>query len=78
LSRGSGLRGHGGEPAATRDALLVSLMAMTGCRRSNESRRSGRTGARATYSEQIAEYEERGERIDPVREIEAARELVWG
>jgi len=31
-----------------------------------------------TYSEQIAEYQERGERIDPVREIEAARELVWG
>lgn len=31
--------------------------------RSNESRRSGRTGARANYSEQIAEYEERGERI---------------
>ena len=29
------------------------------------------------YSEQLAEFEERGERIDPVREIEAARELVW-
>lgn len=30
------------------------------------------------YSEQLAEFEERGERIDPVGEIEAARELVWG
>jgi len=29
------------------------------------------------YSEQLIEFEERGERIDPVREIEAARELVW-
>lgn len=29
------------------------------------------------YSEQLAEFEERGERIEPVREIEAARELVW-
>ncbi len=28
-------------------------------------------------SEQLAEFEERGERIDPVREIEAARGLVW-
>ena len=30
------------------------------------------------YSEQLAEFEERGERIDPVGEIEAARDLVWG
>jgi integrase len=30
------------------------------------------------YSEQLAEFEERGRRIDPVSEIEAARELVWG
>jgi hypothetical protein len=30
------------------------------------------------YSEQLAEFEERGQRIDPVGEIEAARELVWG
>jgi integrase len=30
-----------------------------------------------TYSEQLAEYEERAERIDPVAEIKAARELVW-
>jgi integrase len=29
------------------------------------------------YSEQLAEFEERCERIDPVREIEAARGLVW-
>jgi integrase len=29
------------------------------------------------YSEQLAEFEERAERIDPVLEIEAARELVW-
>lgn len=29
------------------------------------------------YSEQLAEFEERGQRIDPMREIEAARELVW-
>jgi integrase len=29
------------------------------------------------YSEQLAEFEERAERIDPVREIEAARDLVW-
>lgn len=29
------------------------------------------------YSEQLAEFEERGERIDPVREIEAARGLAW-
>jgi integrase len=29
------------------------------------------------YSEQLAEFEERGERIDPVLEIEAARDLVW-
>lgn len=28
--------------------------------------------------EQLAEFEERGERIDPVGEIEAARDLVWG
>lgn len=31
-----------------------------------------------TYSEQLAEFAERDERIDPVAEIEAARELVWG
>lgn len=31
-----------------------------------------------TYSEQLMEYEERGERIDPVAEIETARRLVWG
>lgn len=31
-----------------------------------------------TYSEQLAEFEDRGERIDPVHEIEAARRLVWG
>lgn len=31
-----------------------------------------------TYSEQLAEFEERGDRIDPAREIEAARRLVWG
>ena len=30
-----------------------------------------------TYSEDLAEYEERDERIDPVREIERARELAW-
>jgi integrase len=30
-----------------------------------------------TYSEQLAEFEDRGERIDPVAEIEAARRLVW-
>jgi integrase len=30
-----------------------------------------------TYSEQLAEFEDRGERIDPVGEIEAARQLVW-
>lgn len=30
-----------------------------------------------TYSEELAEYEERYERIDPVREIERARELAW-
>jgi len=30
-----------------------------------------------TYSEQLAEYEDRAERIDPVAEIEAARTLVW-
>ncbi len=29
-----------------------------------------------TYSEQLAEFEERDERIDPVEEIEAARQLV--
>ena len=29
------------------------------------------------YSEQLVEFEERAERIDPVLEIEAARELVW-
>jgi integrase len=29
------------------------------------------------YSEQLAEYEDRGERIDPIREIEKARALVW-
>lgn len=31
-----------------------------------------------TYSEQLAEFAERDERIDPIAEIEAARELVWG
>jgi integrase len=31
-----------------------------------------------TYSEELAEFEERGVRIDPVREIEKARALVWG
>lgn len=30
-----------------------------------------------SYSEQLAEFEERGEPIDPVAEIEAARALVW-
>jgi integrase len=30
-----------------------------------------------TYAEQLAEYEERNEPIDPVAEIEAARRLVW-
>jgi integrase len=29
------------------------------------------------YSEQLVEFEERGERIDPVREIEVARGLAW-
>jgi integrase len=29
------------------------------------------------YSEQLAEFEERAERIDPVREIEAGRALAW-
>jgi hypothetical protein len=29
------------------------------------------------YSEQLVEFEEHAERIDPVLEIEAARELVW-
>lgn len=31
-----------------------------------------------TYSEQLAEFAERDECIDPVAEIEAARKLVWG
>jgi len=31
-----------------------------------------------TYSEELAEYEDRAERIDPVAEIEKARKLVWG
>lgn len=30
-----------------------------------------------TYSEQLAEFEDRDERIDPVAEIEKARALVW-
>lgn len=30
-----------------------------------------------TYSEQLAEYEDRPDRIDPVAEIQAARLLVW-
>lgn len=30
-----------------------------------------------TYSEQLAEYEDRDQSIDPVCEIEAARQLVW-
>lgn len=31
-----------------------------------------------TYSEELAEFQERSERIDPVAEIESARALVWG
>jgi len=31
-----------------------------------------------TYSEELAEFQDRAERIDPVVEIEAARSLVWG
>ncbi len=31
-----------------------------------------------TYSEQLAEFEERGDRIDPTAEIERARTLVFG
>lgn len=31
-----------------------------------------------TYSEELAEFSERAERIDPVAEIEKARSLVWG
>lgn len=31
-----------------------------------------------TYSEQLAEYEDRSDPIEPVAEIEAARRLVWG
>lgn len=31
-----------------------------------------------TYSEELAEFQDRAERIDPVREIEQARTLVWG
>lgn len=31
-----------------------------------------------TYAEQLAEFADHDERIDPVAEIEAARELVWG
>lgn len=30
-----------------------------------------------TYSEELAEFQDRGERIDPVVEIERARSLVW-
>jgi integrase len=30
-----------------------------------------------TYSEQLAEFEECGDRINPIHEIEAARQLVW-
>jgi integrase len=30
-----------------------------------------------TYSEELAEFQDRTERIDPVAEIEAARKLVW-
>lgn len=30
-----------------------------------------------SYSEQLAEFAERGERVDPTDEIEQARELVW-
>jgi hypothetical protein len=30
-----------------------------------------------TYSEELAEFQDRTEGIDPVREIEAARVLVW-
>ena len=30
-----------------------------------------------TYSEELAEFQDRGERIDPVTEIEAARALIW-
>ena len=31
-----------------------------------------------SYSEQLAEFEDHGDRVDPVREIETARDLVWG
>jgi hypothetical protein len=31
-----------------------------------------------TYSEELAGFQDRAERIDPVVEIEAARRLVWG
>jgi integrase len=31
-----------------------------------------------TYSEELAEFQDRGERIDPVAEIDRARSLVWG
>lgn len=30
-----------------------------------------------TYSEQLVEFEDRGERIDPIEEIDVARRLVW-
>jgi integrase len=31
-----------------------------------------------SYSEQLTEFEDHGVRVDPVREIESARDLVWG
>lgn len=31
-----------------------------------------------TYSEELAEFQDRSERIDPVAEIEKARAVVWG
>lgn len=105
--------GQNKELTAQRDALLVSLMEMTGCR--PDDVRESVAGLVSTrpydlgrhthsalmlasgmslqrlariqghgirvldevYSEQLAEFKDRGERIDPVREIEAARELVW-
>jgi hypothetical protein len=31
-----------------------------------------------TYSEELAEVQDRAERIDPIEEIENARRLAWG
>jgi hypothetical protein len=31
-----------------------------------------------TYSEELAEFQDRGERIDPEAEIARARQLAWG